>query len=81
MASGTGWRADVACGTTARMRHGAEATWQGRGWPTRGACGAQGANTWQEATRVHGSTRMPVWGAMWQERSAVGGPTGIVGPS
>ena len=53
MASGIGWRADVARGTTVRMRRGAEATWQGRGWPTRGACGAHGADTWQEATRVH----------------------------
>ena len=26
------------------------------------------------------STRTPVWGATWQERSTVGGPTGIVGP-
>ena len=48
--------ADVARGTTARMRRGAEATWQSRGWPTRGAGGAQGTDTWQEATRVHGST-------------------------
>ena len=49
-------RADVACGTTARMRRGFEATWQGRGWPTRGAGGAQDADAWQEAkrsTRVH----------------------------
>ena len=27
--------------------------------------------------RVHA---MPVWGTTWQERSVVGGPTGIVGP-
>ena len=31
--------ADVARGTTARVRRGAEATWQSRGWPTRGAGG------------------------------------------
>ena len=43
----------MARGATARMRHGAEATWQGRGWHTRGARGAHGADTWQEATRVH----------------------------
>ena len=79
MASGASWRADVTCGTTAWVRRGAEATWQSRGWPTRGAGGAQSADTWQEATRVHGSTRTPVWGATWQEGSAVGGPTGIVG--
>ena len=40
-------------GTTARVRRGAEATWQSRGWPTQSTRGAQGANTWQEATRVH----------------------------
>ena len=54
VASGTGWRADMERGTSARMRRGAEATWQGREWPTRGPCGAQGADTWQEATCVHG---------------------------
>ena len=46
----------MARGTTARVRRGAEATWQSRGWPTRGAGGAQGAATWQggHATmRVH----------------------------
>ena len=43
----------MARGTTARMRCGSKATWQGCGWPTRGAGGAQGAGTWQEATRVH----------------------------
>ena len=53
VASGTDRRADVARGTTARMRRGVEATWQGRGWPTQGACGAPGADMWQEATRVH----------------------------
>ena len=35
------------------MRRGTEATWQGRAWPTRGAGGAGGADTWQEATWVH----------------------------
>ena len=56
--------ADVARGTTERMRRVAEATWQGRGWPAQGTGGAQGADTWQEATRF---TRMPVWGATWRE--------------
>ena len=37
----------------ARMRRGTEATWQGHAWPTRGASGAGGADTWQEATWVH----------------------------
>ena len=58
MASGPRWRADMACGTTARMRCGTEATWQGHGLPTRGAGGAQGAHTWQEATRVHADARV-----------------------
>ena len=43
------WRAGLA-----RMRRGTEATWQGRAWPARGA---GGADTWQEATRVHTDTR------------------------
>ena len=55
--SKTSAQADVVCGTTARMRRGTEATWQGRGWPTRGAGGAQGADTLQEATRVHADPR------------------------
>ena len=53
MASGTSGRADVARGTTAWMRRGTEAMWQSHGWPARGVGGAQGADTWQEATRVH----------------------------
>ena len=66
-------------GTTARMRRGAEATWQGCGWPTRGARGAQGVDTRQEGTRVHASTRTPVWGATWQ-RVGIWRAHGIVGP-
>ena len=57
MASGTSAQADVVHGTTARMRRSTEATWQGLEWPTRGAGGAQGANTWQEATQVHADAR------------------------
>ena len=72
MASKTTARADVVRGTTAQMQRGAEATWQGRGWPTRGACGAQGADTWQEATRVHADARV---GRHVAEGSADGGPT------
>ena len=49
----------MACGTTARVQRGAEATWHSRGWPTWGAGGAQCAATWQGATRPRGST--------WQE--------------
>ena len=67
-------------GTTAQMRHGYEATWQGRGWPTRGAGGAQDADAWQEAkrsTRVHVGARV---GRHVTVRSANGGPTGVVGP-
>ena len=67
-------------GTTARSRRGAEAMWQSRGWPTRGAGGTQGADMWQEATRVHGSTRTPVWGATWQERVGIWRAHGLVGP-
>ena len=48
---------DVARGTAARMRCGTEATWQGRGWPTQGTSGAQAANMWHEATRVHAGPR------------------------
>ena len=61
MACGTGWRADVACGTTALMRCGTEATWQGSGWPAGGTGGAEGVDTWQEATRstqVHVGARV-----------------------
>ena len=68
-------------GTTARMRRVSEATWQGRRWPTRGAGGAQEVDTWQEVTRVHGSTRMPVCDATWQERVGIWRAHGLVGPS
>ena len=44
----------MARGTSARMRHGTEAMWQGCAWPTRGA---GGADTWQEAMRVHADAR------------------------
>ena len=70
----------MAHGTTAQVRRGAEATWQSRGWPTRGAGGAQGATTWQGAMHPRESTWAPVWGATWQVGLADGGPTGIVGP-
>ena len=79
VASGTTARADVARGTTARMSHSAEATWQSRGWPTRGAGGAQGVDTWQEATRVHASPRGRPCGAprgkgvgIWRAHGLVG---------
>ena len=62
--------ADVAGGTTARMRCGSEATWQGRRWPTRSTGGAQGADTWQEATRVHVDARVG-------RHVAMGGGVGI----
>ena len=58
MASELGWRADVAHGTTARMRCGTKATWQGREWPAQGACGALDSDTWQKATRVHADARV-----------------------
>ena len=80
MVSGARWRADVVHGTTARVRRGAEAMWQSHGWPTRGAGGAQGADTWQEATHVHASTRTPVWGATWQRGVGIWRAHGLVGP-
>ena len=75
MATGPRRRADVSRGSTAPLRRGAEATWQG-------ACGPRGAQVaLTRSKRPHGrSTWAPVWGAMWQERFACGGPTGIVGP-
>ena len=63
------WRAGPAHKLTWR---GTEATWQGRGWPTRGAGGAQGVDTLQEATRVHADTRE---GRHVARRSAGEGPT------
>ena len=45
------WRMELTwCAGLAWMRRGPEATWQGCAWPMRGA---GGADTWQEATRVH----------------------------
>ena len=70
----------MARGTTARVRRGAEATWQSCGWPTRGAGGAQGPDTWQEATLVHTSTRTPVCGATWQRGVGIWCAHGLVGP-
>ena len=49
MATGPRRRADVARRSTAPLRRGAEATWQGACGP-RG--GAGGADAWQEATRA-----------------------------
>ena len=66
--------ADVARRTIARMQRGTEATWQGRAWPTRGA---GGADTWQEATRVHADARQGCQVAKggWQlEGPRVSGP-------
>ena len=59
-----------------RMRCGTEATWQGRGWPTRGAGSAQGADTWQEATRVHADARVgrivAIGVVIWRAHGLVG---------
>ena len=69
--------ADMVREITARMQRGTEATWKGRGWPTRGAGGAHGADTWQEATRVHAGPCGRPWGATrGKGGSAFGGPTG-----
>ena len=72
--------ADVACGTTAWMRRGTEATWQGRGWPTRGAGGAQGVDTWQEDTRVHAGPRGHPCGAPHGRGVGIWRAHGLVGP-
>ena len=78
----------MARGTTAWMRRSIEATWQSRGWPTQGAGGAQGADTWQEATRVHAGPRgrpcgashgMGVGVCIWRPHGLVG-PSNMIGP-
>ena len=70
MASGAWWRADVAPGTTARVRCGAEAMWQSWGGP-REAQVAHKARTRgrrpRVSTQVHADVRVG---------SAFGGPTG-----
>ena len=56
MATGPRRRADVARGSTAPLRRGAEGHVAGRVWPARGA---GGADAWQEATRtVHVGARV-----------------------
>ena len=80
MASGTGARADITRGTTVRVRRGAEATWQSRKWPTRGAGGAQGADTWQEATRVHAGPRRRREGRHMAGKVGRWRAHGLVGP-
>ena len=68
----------MARGTTARMRRGSEATWQGRGWPTRGAGDARRGHV----AKGHATTRGHVGareGRHVEGGLAYGGPTGIVG--
>ena len=69
----------VARGTTVQMRRGFEATWQGRGWPTRGAGGARRGHVAKShaTTRVHVGARV---GRHMARGFAYGGPTGKVGP-
>ena len=69
MATGPMRRADVARGSTAPLRRGAEATWQG-------ACGPRGAQVALMRGRSHTarSTWAPMWGATWQIGSHVEGP-------
>ena len=69
----------MARGTTARMRRSFEATWQGHGWPTRGAGGARRGHV----ARGHATTQDHVGASVGHhvaEGFADGGPTGIVGP-
>ena len=69
----------MARGTTARMRRGSEATWQGRGWPTRGAGGTRRDHVVKghASAQVHVGARV---GRHVEGGFAYGGPTGIVGP-
>ena len=69
VATGPTRRADVARGSTAPLRRGAEATWQD-------ACGPRGAQVaLTRGRRPHGrSTWAPVWSATWQKGSHVEGP-------
>ena len=76
VATGPRRRADVARGSTAPLRHGAEATWQG-------ACGPRGAQVaLTRGRRPRGrSTWAPVWGATWrQEGVRMWRAHGLVGP-
>ena len=79
MVSGPRWRADVARRTTARMRRGTEATWQGRRWPHE----AQAAHTARTrgrrprvSTQVHADARVGLHVAMgvgiWRAHGLVG---------
>ena len=63
----------MARGTTTRMRHGSEATWQGRGWPTRGAGGAWCGHVATGHATIR-STWAPVCGATWKVGSHMEGP-------
>ena len=76
MVSRASAQADVARETTAWMRCGTEAMWQSRGWPAQGVGGAQGADTWQEATCVHADAHVGchVAGGRHIEGSRVSGP-------
>ena len=75
MATGPRRRADVARGSTAPLRRGAEATWQG-------VCGprvAQVALTRARRPRRR-STWAPVWGATWRKGGRMWRAHGLVGP-
>ena len=81
VASGARWHANVARRTTSRVRRGVEATWQSRGWPTRSAGGVQGADMWQEATRVHAVHADARVGRHVEMGVVIWSAHGIVGPS
>ena len=73
------WRAELTWrARPMRMRHGTEATWQGRTWPMRGAGDVRVAQT--RGRRPRESTRMPVRGATWQRGTGSWRAHGLVGP-
>ena len=75
VATGPRRRADEARGSTAPLRRGAEATWQG-------ACGPRVAHvalTCGRRPRLR-STWAPVWGATWRQGVGIWRAHGLVGP-
>ena len=78
MASGASWHADVERETAARVRRGAEATWQPVGDP-RDVQGEHRAQPHGRRPRDHADPRGRPYGVPRGRGLADGGPTGIVG--